>query len=735
MLITARFPTVSKFFTATAAALAMTAAGFTSGADEAATSSANQPISPAPTPTIRRLTRVEYANSLRDLLGIEFPFTAELPADGQAEGFDTIGDALSLSPLLLETYLKVARKASELAIGIGNTLPITQQFPAADTQSAWQEGMPLGTRGGALAKYYFPRSGEYELRAMLDNRLGVARRSTPLTPVEGVRVFRLRTNVSAGLHTFISTFPDQYAEPEGVVPNLDGPGGAGLGGPVDIRASAIRPAVQFWLDGKKIKTFDVQGPTIGEAAFEAQLGPPIMARVEITGPLNPDGKVETESRQRLLSCASKFRFKEKSCAKKMFATLARRAYRREVTADDLALIMAAYARKREAGNFDQAVAMGLRTLLMSPDFLFLVERPPSTIAPGQSYRLSDYELASRLSYFIWSSLPDEELLTQAANKRLQDPATLQAQVQRMLADPRSQALIDNFAVQWLGLRDFNTLRPDLNIYPEFDDGLSRAFDMETRLFLRSILRENRSVLEVLSSDYTFLNQRLAELYGIEGVEGPAFRRVALNGHEQRGGVLTQGSVLMATSHAAQTSPILRGKWVLTNLLNSPPQPPPPGVPTLDLKPAADGRILTTREQIERHQISPVCVGCHAKMDPYGMALENFDVLGRWRSEENGSPIDASTALPRGKKFTGPSGLKEVLLARSNDFAKATTTRLMTYATGRRLEKVDQAAVKQIVEAAKSARFRFADLVIGVVNSAPFQMRTAPQATLAKLEQP
>jgi hypothetical protein len=709
-------------------------AGLTSSAETAASSSADVALA-IPAPVLRRLNRIEYSNSLRDLFGIEFPFITELPADGQAEGFDNIGDALSLSPVLLESYLKVARKVSDLILGTGSSSPITDQFLAADSQSAWQEGMPIGTRGGASARHYFPREGEYELRAILDNQPGFRNDSLPLTPVEGVRLFRMKTHVPAGPHTFIATFPELYAEREGPVANLQGPGGAGLGGPIDIRASAILPTIEFWLDGKKIETFEVHGPTIGEAAFEAQTGPPTLARLEITGPFNSKSAVDTQAKRRLLGCSPKLRSREEACATSILTPVARRAYRREVDATDMTPILAAFKRKRPAESFEDAIGMGLRTILMSPDFLFKVERAPTTVPANQPYRISDFELAARLSYFIWSSIPDDELLEQAEHNRLQDRAALEQQVRRMLDDPRSYALVDNFAIQWLGLRDFESLRPDDTLYPEFDKGLGRAFQQETRLFLRSILRENRSVLEVISSDYTFLNQRLAEFYGIPGVIGPAFRKVELPSDGRRGGVLGQSSILMATSHAAQTSPVLRGKWVLANLLNSPPNPPPSGVPPLNTKPAADGRVLTTREQIERHQISPVCTACHAKMDPYGIAMENYDVMGRWRTEENGSAINASTALPRGETFSGPVGLRKILLARSDEFAKATVSRLMTYALGRRLQKSDADSVKEIVAAAKPNEYRFADLVLGIINSAPFQMRQTPQLAIAQVKEP
>jgi hypothetical protein len=688
------------------------------------------PGSVGPPPDLRRLTRTEYANSVRDLFGIDFPFFDDLAADGQALGFDNIGAALSLSPELLDGYLKVSRKVSELILGTGTVSVVSEVFPAIDSQSEWQEGMPIGTRGGILANYYFPRRGEYELGAFLANNDLLTGTAYPLTPTEGQRVFHVRIKVSAGPHTFAATFPDHYAEREGPVPNLDGHGGPRLGGPLDIRASAIHPTIQFWLDGKLVRTLLIQGPPAGEpVASSAEPGPPTLAKAEITGPFNPSPVVDTEARRKLLACTPQRIGSESPCAARILAQVARRAYRRDVTSIDMAPILAAFARKRQSGTFVESIGMGLRTILMSPDFLFRIEHDPPGARPGEAYRISDYELATRLSYFVWSSIPDEELLREAHLEHLGNHVTLERELRRMLSDSRADALIDNFGLEWLGVRDLSSVRPALWRYRQFDLGLAHDFGQETRLFLLSLLRDNRSVLNVISSDYTFLNQRLAELYGISGVYGPSFRRVTLTESEHRGGVLTQGSILMSTSHAETTSPVLRGRWVLANLLDRPPPTPPPGVPPLNTKPDADGRKLTNREQLERHRSSPVCAACHTKMDPYGMALENYDVLGRWRTEDNGSPIDASATLPHGLTFTGPEGLKKALLSRPDEFARATISRLMTYALGRELDKNDASAIQQIMEETRARGYRFADLVIAVATSAPFQMRQAQENAL------
>jgi hypothetical protein len=677
---------------------------------------------------LRRLTRFEYANSLRDLFGIDFPFIAELPADGQVAGFDNDADALALTPVLLESYLKVARKASDLVIGTGSLLPVTETFPVPGTQTEWVEGLPMGARGGVRIEHYFPHSGHYELQAFLDYvREGGTRlsKSFVLSPIEGVRFFREKIFVTAGPHTIYVTFPDNNAAAEGSVPNLDSAvGGRALGGPLDILGSAITSTIQFWLDGKKIETFEIRGPeSVYDLAVNAQPGPPILEAVAITGPENAATAVDTPARRQLMVCAPRRLADEKACATQTLSRVARRAYRREIAAEDVQPILDAYVRKRETASFEQAIGMGITRILVSPDFLFRIEQDPPGAGSGEIYEVSGPELATRLSYFLWSSLPDESLLEDAVRGRLEGSA-LERQVRRMLADVRADALVDDFAEQWLDLRALDSMRADTAFYPEFDDSLAAAFRQETRLFLRTVMRENRSILNVVSSDFTFLNERLAALYGIEGVKGPAFRRVVLADSGRRGGVLSQGSVLMLTSHPAQTSPILRGKWVLTHLMNSPPPIPPPGVPALDGAAAADGRRLTTREQIERHRSSPVCASCHSKMDPYGIALDNYDVLGRWRTEENGIALNTSTALPRGEPFEGPAGLKAVLLQHPEKFASATVTRLLTYALGRKPEKSDEAVVQEIVQSVQADGYRFADIVLQIVHSAPFRTRRA-----------
>ncbi len=664
-------------------------------------------------PVIRRLNRLEYANSIRDLLAIDLPVADQLPPDGMAAGFDNIGDALSMSPVLLEQYLKVARKVSELAAGVAEASPVTETFPAPADQANWLDGLPFGTRGGVRLKYYFPNDGEYSLRAF------IGRDSLP--HAEGVRFFQTRMDMKAGSHVVMVTFPDEFVEREGPVPNVTGKGGAALGGPVDTRGSAIHPTIEFRVDSHRVKLFDIGGISVGEAAFAGQPGPPTLDRVEISGPYNAKGASETPSRARIFVCKPSHPEDEAACASRILFTLARRAFRRDVSNADVRPFLAAYTATRQKHSFDSAIAAALRDVLLAPDFLFRLEFDPAGAPPGTAHRVSDWEVASRLSFFLWSSMPDDQLLDVARSGKLKDTMVLTREVRRMLSDSRATTLADNFAEQWLGLRGLGDIKADRQAYPEFSSGLTSDFEDETRLFIRSLFRENRSVLDLIGADYTYVNERLARLYGISGVIGPGFRRVSLAGQPERGGLLGQGSILLLTSHTTRTSPILRGKWILGNLLNSPPPPPPPGVPPLDESPA-NGQKLTTRQQVERHRSNAVCASCHSQMDPLGFALENFDVIGRWRTRDGGGEIEPTGKMPNGDTISGAQGLKHFLLSRSDQLAEAAVGRLLTYAIGRELEPRDQPAVRGIMQESEANRYRFEDLITAIVNSVPFQMR-------------
>jgi hypothetical protein len=548
-----------------------------------------------------------------------------------------------------------------------------------------------------------------------------------LPHAEGVRFFQTRVQVKAGPHIVIVTFPDEYAASEGPVPNVAGLGGAALGGPLDTRGSEIHPTIEFRIDNGRVKLFDIGGISVGEAAFAGQPGPPTLDRVEITGPYDVTGVSDTPSLQRIFICRPVHTADEPGCASKIISTITRRAFRRDVTASEVQPFVNAYSAVRQRHNFEYSVATALRDILLAPDFLFQLEFDPPGAAPGSAQKVSGWELASRLSFFLWSSIPDDELLDAARSGKLREPAVLDHQIRRMLADPRAATMADNFAEQWLGLRGLADIKPDPMIFPEFDSTLSADFQEETRLFLRSVLRGNRSVLDLLGADYTYLNERLAHHYGIPGVVGPGFRRVSLTGNPQRGGLLGQGSILLLTSHTTKTSPILRGKWILDSILNSPPPPPPPGVPPLDEN-AAKTKKFTMRQQVESHRSNAVCASCHARMDPYGFALENFDVIGRWRTQDDGGLIDSSAKLPSGASFNGLEGLKQYLLARPNVFAEATLTRLLTYALGRELDARDQPAIREILRETESDHYRFQDLIGAIVKSVPFQMRQVQSKT-------
>jgi hypothetical protein len=527
--------------------------------------------------------------------------------------------------------------------------------------------------------------------------------------------------MKAGSHTVIVTFPDEFAEREGPVLNVGGPGGPPIGGPLDVLGTANRPTIEFRVDGRRVKLFEIGGMTAGEAAFDGQPGPPTLGRIEIAGPYDVTGAGETPSRARIFICRPAGAPAEADCAKRILTPLVRRAFRRDVTAGDVSPFLKTFAATRQRQPFETAIGAAIRDVLLTPDFLFRLEFDRPETAPGTAQPVTDFELASRLSFFLWSSIPDDQLLKVAGSGKLRDPAVLDAEVHRMLSDRRSAALMDNFASQWLGLRTLASVEPDKVLFPEFDSGLAAAFETETRLFVNSLIRENRSMLDLLSAKYTYLNERLAGHYGISGVTGPGFRRVAFETNAERGGLLSHGSILLLTSHSTRTSPVLRGKWILDNLLNSPPAAPPANIPPLDESPS-NGRKLTAREQVERHRANPSCASCHDRIDPLGFALENYDVIGRWRSRDDGGPINASGKLVSGLEFSGPQGLKNMLLGRSGEFVQATIDRLMTYALGRELDARDQPTIREIMRQTEAEGYRFHDVILAIVKSVPFEMR-------------
>ena len=645
-------------------------------------------------PTVHRLNRAEYSNAIRDLLAVDIKPGMILPVDDSGYGFDNIGEVLTLSPALLEKYMSVARRVSRLAIGDLAIKPTEERFapPRIGRGERVSDDLPFYSRGGMSVQYYFPHDAEYLLRIK--------------TPGETSRYYDLRLPIKAGLRTVGVTFAREGAKPEPQVPAF---GRRPQGGP-PMGAVANVP-MDLRLDGTRIKRFDVPETTGIEVLI-------------VNGPFNATGRGETASRSKIFVCRPASANEEAPCAKKILTTLAHRAFRRPVTAADIVPLLAFYEEGRKGADFDSGIQSAVEALLVSPDFLFRIERDPRTQTIGRAYRFSDVELASRLSFFLWSSIPDDELLGLAEQGKLKDGAVLQQQVRRMLDDPKSQAFVNNFGGQWLHLRNLDTTTPDPELFPSFDEGLRRSFRRETEMFFESVLRENRSVFDLLSANYTFLNQRLAEHYGVPGVYGSQFRRVTLN-DPNRGGLLGQGSLLTVTSYPNRTSVVQRGKWVLENLLGAPPPPPPPDIP--DLKPhSKEGRLLSMREQMDLHRANPICASCHARMDPIGFALENYDGIGRWRTKDAGLVIDATGKLPNGTKFTGPGELKKILLTGHRDeFIATVTEKLLTYALGRGVEHYDLPTVRSIMRETAPDNYRLPALISSIVKSTPFQMRRTP----------
>ena len=677
---------------------------------------------PGRTATLHRLNRAEYTNAVRDLLALDveaIDLPSLLPADDSGYGFDNIGDVLSISPLLLERYVLAAEKVARLVLGIPSARPGVATYEVSKflkQDDRVSENLPFGSRGGIAIRHYFPADGEYVIKARLrrsydgEKILGLTEPSQIEFRLDGMRIktFALGAVRREG--------PESKQEPDAGlelrIPVKAGTRLVGVAFPEETWAPEKNSLHEFSFVGVGLKFDDVDQPALGS--------------VSIAGPYNPKGPGDTPSRRKILVCAAPSSTDGEGCARKIFSNLARRAYRRPVTDQDVAPLIALYQKGRERGGFESGVEMALQRLLVSPEFLFRIERDPVGAAPGTGYRLNDVELASRLSFFLWSSIPDDELLDVAVRGQLKNPEVLELQVHRMLADPRSRALANNFAGQWLYLRNVRSAMPDVAEYPDFDENLREAFEQETGLFFESMLREDRSVLDLLSADYTFLNERLAKHYGIPGIYGSHLRRVTLS-DENRKGLLGQGSILMVTSYANRTSPTIRGKWLLENVLGAPPPPPPPNVPSL-MDRGEDGKILSVREQMEKHRANPACAVCHKAMDPLGFALENFDAIGKWRSTSGAAntPVDASGVLPDGTKFNGPAELRRVLLSRSGQFANTVTEKLLTYALGRGIDYYDAPAIRNILRGAAPAEYRWSSLIMGIVKSDPFQMRRSRQ---------
>ena len=673
---------------------------------------------------IHRLNRAEYRNAIRDILALDVDVATMLPNDGGDFGFDNIATALRTSPLLLDGYVTAAQRISTMAIGDAKAVAATAEYSINRnvSQNTRVDGLPLGTRGGAVVRHIFPADGEYKLfgrlvRGIEEGYAGVEndQPDTFVITIDGVEVFSSE-----------------------------------LGGPEDHAAQAksmndIRPVIDARMTASVRVTagpHDV-GFTFRERPFQAQDvwqparrdsqevhmtgGLPKLKTVGIEGPYKATGVSVTASRTRIFVCRPRTAVEEPACATRIVTGLARRAYRRPVTASDIEAPLTFYRDARQdGGDFDAGIRAALARILSSPSFLYRVERDPAGSLPGAAHPVSDIDLASRLSFFLWSSIPDDRLLTLASSGQLHQPAVLEAEVRRMIKDARTDALVSNFAGQWLQLRNLESkVNPDLLTFPDFDDNIRNAFRRETEMLFGHILREDRSVLELLTADYTFVDERLARHYGIPGVYGTRFRQVPIPDPNRRG-LLGEGSILSLTSIATRTSPVYRGKYVLSTFLDTPPPPPPPVVPTLEDSTKASGTTpKTVREQLELHRRSPACSGCHRVIDPVGFALEHFNPVGQWRDTgDDGAPLDARGTLADGTAVDGPAALREAILKRPDAFATVLTTRLMTYALGRGLEPSDMPVVRQIVRKAAREQYRFGAIVQGIVDSPPFRMRTS-----------
>jgi mono/diheme cytochrome c family protein len=664
---------------------------------------------------LHRLNRAEYGNAVRDLLGLDVDPTDLLPADDSSSGFDNIAEALTVSPVLLERYLSAAWKISAVAVGDPNITPTTQTFRVRSDASQDQhiEGLPVGTRGGILVRYNFPLDAEYRFKVKFwSNTVNTVRGlefpSRVEITVDGARV-KLVTIGGEEDANLGNTNPTASAEQISKRVELQ----------IPVKAGPHTVTVAF-LQKTTGPTVDILQPFGREKLDPVNTaGIPEVDFLAITGPIKPTGSGDTPSRRKIFTCRPSGNADPVPCATKILTALARQAYRRPVTDSETERLLTYFQRGRNNnGTFDSGIETALAFLLVNPQFLFRSEIDPPGAAPGKPYRISDFELASRLSFFLWSSIPDEQLLTLAGQGKLKDPVVLEQQVRRMLVDKRADALTSNFLGQWLYLRNLKGIAPDQQIFPDFDDNLRQAFQRETELFVGSIMHEDHSVVDLIDADYTFVNDRLARHYGIPNVYGDYFRKVTIPNPARRG-LLGQGSVLTVSSYTNRTSPVLRGKWVLTNIMGTPPPPPPPNVPPL--KEISSG---TMRQRMEEHRANAACGACHKVMDPIGFSLENFDAIGEWRTSDQGAPIDASGVLADGSTINGPSELLKFLTARPEQFVRTMTQMLMTYALGRGTEYYDMPVIRSIERDAAKQNYRFSSLVLGIVKSAPFQMKMA-----------
>ncbi len=658
--------------------------------------------------SFRRMNRTEYQNAIRDLLAVDFDAESVLPADELAHGFDNI-TVTNLSPTLMDRYITAAQRISRLAVGTPLKVPsgYTFRVPGDRTQEKHVEGLPLGTRGGALIPYTFPRDGEYEIRMRLTRD-----RNEQVEGATGEHNVDLLLN-GKRLQQYAVDLPQKESDNSKIDVHLvhtgfftAGPQNLGVTFPERVRSLMETRRRPF------------------EARFNYHRHPrqtPALYQVTIVGPLGENSVSETPSRRKIFVTTPDEERSPEAAANKILSNLMRIAYRRPVRKDDLIKPMAFFSEGNSEAGFEAGIELALSAILVSPEFLFRIEREPQQAASGDAYAISDLELASRLSFFVWSSIPDDELLTLAEQGKLRDPGVLEGQIQRMLMDPRSANLATNFAGQWLHLRNLENTAPNLRLFPDFDDNLRQSFRRETELFVESIIREDRSAVDLISADYTYLNERLARHYEIPSIRGSRFRRVDLDPGSERGGLLRQGSILTVTSYATRTSPVIRGNWILENFIGTPPPPPPPNIPSLE---GVISESLPMRERLALHRADPACASCHNVMDPIGFALENFDAVGRWRDSEWGYAIDVSGGLPDGAEFHGAHGLEDALLQRPDLFVGTMTEKLLIFALGRGLEYYDAPAIRRIVRDAEADNYKISAIITGIAQSGPFQMRTA-----------
>ena len=688
-------------------------------------------------PIAHRLNRLEYTNAIRDLLAINIDARSMLPTDESGYGFDNIADVLSVSPGLLERYLVAARRISREAVGDVAMKPEVEIYRVpglAQQYERMNDDLPAGTRGGAAFRHTFPLDGEYvvkvNLRRSFNNNAVLGADSPEQLDVrlDGARLDRFVVGgACAG-----------SKEPNCIV-------GAGINGASQYQLKADDPLrIRF---PARAGRHLVSAAFLRKADFEAEGATPErltiarldsdqsmgVASIQIEGPFNPTGTGDTPSRRKIFVCKPAGLRDEDACARQIVTALARRAYRRPVGDRDLQTLMGFYRTGRSKG-FEAGIQFALEGMLISPSFLLRVVADPPNAAAGAVYRVSDIDLASRLSFFLWSSIPDDQLLDVAARGQLRDPKVLEQQVRRMLADPRAGTLVTNFAAQWLFLRDLRAMVPDPRVFPDFDDSLRDMFQRETELFLESQFREDHPLIDLLTANYTFLNERLAKFYDVPNVYGTHFRRVRLT-DPNRAGLLGQASILTVTSYPTRTSPVIRGKWILSNILGAPPAPPPPDVPALKENGEAGAETTSIRARMEQHRKNAICAGCHARMDPLGFALENFNGIGKWRTTDSTMPIDSSGAFPDGTRFTGPAEFRTALLGHRDEFVRNFTEKLMTYALGRGAEYYDMPAIRAILRESAPSNDRWSSLIVGVAKSMPFQMRAVPrEASSAKVAQ-